>query len=311
MIGTSLYISPEQARGPNVDGRTDVYALGCIAYELVLGRHPFPDARNPLAAIAAHLTELPPQPRTIWPGIPAALDLLLYSMLAKDPSYRPTLMQVRNVVASVHSPAMNAGRAMRAATVSVTGVSSRAWTIALVAIALVAGIAIGARLLGSRPRNSTASKETAEVGTLHLSDTEATPPNVPLPTAVVSSSADASTVVEPQSSPSAAQKSDARPITAPPAQTDPTMDVDQGALTLDSKPWADVLVDDQREGRTPIVGLRLRVGHHKVTLINTNSSIDESFVIDIQQGHVEKIAKNYDQTDFKIDAHATKNPFGK
>jgi len=151
VIGTALYLSPEQARGPNVDGRTDIYALGCIAYELILGRHPFPDARTPTAAIAAHLTEPAPQPRTIWPGIPAALDLLLSSMLAKDPNYRPTVAQVRNVIAAVRSPTTLEGRATRAATEAVRpGPRSVAWTIVLVAMALLVGIAIGAGLLSAK-----------------------------------------------------------------------------------------------------------------------------------------------------------------
>jgi serine/threonine-protein kinase len=149
VIGTALYISPEQARSPNVDGRTDIYALGCMAYELVLGRHPFPTARTPTAALAAHLTEPVPQPRAIWPGIPAALDLLLFSMLAKDPSYRPTLAQVRNVIASLRSPSTSAGRALRAATEGPRGdLRSRVWVAALVAFALFIGIVIGATLLG-------------------------------------------------------------------------------------------------------------------------------------------------------------------
>jgi serine/threonine-protein kinase len=150
MIGTALYLSPEQARSPNVDGRTDVYALGCVAYELVLGQHPFQEARTNVAAIAAHLTEPPPQPRSIWPEIPAALDLLLYSMLAKDPSYRPTLAQVRSVVASVRT-LTTAGRLMNAAVVPPRPtLRARAWTVALVALALLVGITIGTCRLGHR-----------------------------------------------------------------------------------------------------------------------------------------------------------------
>jgi serine/threonine-protein kinase len=154
MIGTALYLSPEQARGPDVDGRTDIYALGCVAYELVLGRHPFHRARTNVAAIAAHLTEPPPQPRSIWPDIPAALDLLLSSMLAKDPSYRPTLAQVRSVVAGARSQ-VAAGRTILAGTVPVTRpvLYARARTMALVALALFAGILIGTRRLGHGPSN--------------------------------------------------------------------------------------------------------------------------------------------------------------
>jgi len=157
VIGTAAYISPEQCRGPNVDGRTDIYAFGCVAYELILGRHPFPDARTNVAAIAAHLTERPPQPRAIWPGIPAALDLLLFSMVAKDPNYRPTLTQVRSVVASVRSAVT--GRATRAATMSARrgALRARVWTVALVAFALFVGAVIGTRVLGGRASRGAAS----------------------------------------------------------------------------------------------------------------------------------------------------------
>lgn len=61
-FATTLYLSPEQARGPDVDGRM-IYSLGVIAYELVLGRHPFHEARTPTAALAAHL--IAPVPPTV------------------------------------------------------------------------------------------------------------------------------------------------------------------------------------------------------------------------------------------------------
>jgi serine/threonine protein kinase len=104
VIGTAMYLSPEQAHGPNVDHRTDIYALGCIGYELFLGRGPFATAKTVAALIAAHVTETPPMPGSISAGIPPQLDLLLFAMLAKDPTYRPTLAQVRAVIASVRSP---------------------------------------------------------------------------------------------------------------------------------------------------------------------------------------------------------------
>jgi len=142
VLGTALYISPEQARGPDVDGRTDVYALGVIAYELVLGRHPFPEARTPTSAIAAHLIAPVPQPRSIWPGIPAALDLLMYAMLAKDPGYRPSLAQVRHVIASVRSQAL--GAEFTPHTASVNAGHQRVWVALLILLALFVGIVIGA-----------------------------------------------------------------------------------------------------------------------------------------------------------------------
>jgi len=147
VIGTARYLSPEQARSPHVDGRSDVYALGCIAYELLLGRHPFPEARTPIAAIAAHLTAPVPPPRTIWPQIPVALDLLLFSMLAKDPSYRPSLAQVRSVIADLRAPAEP--RRQRTATEpgQIPAHYVRVESVALLMLALLVGVLIGAFMI--------------------------------------------------------------------------------------------------------------------------------------------------------------------
>jgi serine/threonine-protein kinase len=112
-IGTPMYMSPEQARGPDVDHRTDIYALGCVAYELILGARPFPQARTAPEIYAAHLHGSPSLPRSIWPEIPPQLDLILFAMLAKDPSKRPTLSQVRSVVTRLRAstPSQPAARA--------------------------------------------------------------------------------------------------------------------------------------------------------------------------------------------------------
>ena len=139
-IGTPLYMSPEQMRGPDVDPRTDVYALGVIAYELVLGSLPFPRAQTAPALYAAHLHEAPILPRSVWPEIPPQLDLVLFAMLAKDPAHRPTLAQVRAVVGNVRAP-----QPSRAETELVVPREFRSGgkVAGVVAAALVIGIAIG------------------------------------------------------------------------------------------------------------------------------------------------------------------------
>jgi serine/threonine protein kinase len=103
VIGTAMYLSPEQARGPDVDGRTDIYALGCVAYEMFLGRHPFQDMRTVVAMIAAHMHEPPPLPRSIDPAIPRDLDRLLLAMVAKDAAQRATIPQIRSALERVRA----------------------------------------------------------------------------------------------------------------------------------------------------------------------------------------------------------------
>ncbi len=99
MMGTPGYISPEQARGRNVDHRTDVYALGAMAFEMLCGRLPF-DADNAMDIVMQHLTEPPPAPSSLWPEIPPDLEQIVLGMLAKDPAERPTLAEVRAVLAN-------------------------------------------------------------------------------------------------------------------------------------------------------------------------------------------------------------------
>ncbi|HEX5062209.1 MAG TPA: protein kinase [Kofleriaceae bacterium] len=336
VIGTALYISPEQARSPNVDGRTDVYALGCIAYELVLNRHPFPEARTPTAAIAAHLTEPVPQPRTIWPGIPAALDLLLFSMLAKDPSYRPTLAQVRNVIASVRSPTTAAGREMRMSTEPTRRVDlrSRVWMAALIAFTLLVGIMIGAVALGRKSSNGNAPREApAGLGAASRnSENRATPPTPLEPAPVAPSPVAPSPVAPSPTAPSSVIETSVAPIPAPvadtpkvtkpagrsiphsPRQTAASSAASDGALALDSKPKMDVLVDGEPKGQTPVFGLKLPVGRHKITLINDTYSIKESFRVDIKPARVERIVKDYSDRIPEVkkpDARTTINPFEK
>jgi serine/threonine-protein kinase len=97
LVGTPLYIAPEQARGQAVDAHTDIYSLGVMTFELLAGRLPF-DADNAADLIAKHLTETPPRLRSITPGAPAAVDDVIAEMLAKEPARRPTLARVKQVL---------------------------------------------------------------------------------------------------------------------------------------------------------------------------------------------------------------------
>jgi serine/threonine protein kinase len=98
-MGTAGYMSPEQARGKNVDHRTDTYALGCVAYEMLLGQLPFV-ADTAIDILAMHLASAPPPLRTLWREAPAGLERILLQMLSKEPDGRPSLQQVRAVFES-------------------------------------------------------------------------------------------------------------------------------------------------------------------------------------------------------------------
>jgi eukaryotic-like serine/threonine-protein kinase len=100
MMGTPGYLSPEQARGKNVDHRTDIYALGCMTFEIVSGRLPF-IADNAMDIVLMHMTTPPVRASAVWPEIPAPLDDLIAGMLEKDPAARPSLSDVRRVFAEL------------------------------------------------------------------------------------------------------------------------------------------------------------------------------------------------------------------
>ncbi|HEU0034507.1 MAG TPA: serine/threonine-protein kinase [Kofleriaceae bacterium] len=91
MLGTPRYMSPEQARSAaHVDHRADIYALGCIVYELVCGRPPF--TGEIADVIHKHQSVEPVPPCVMIPTLPPTLDALIMHMLAKDPDRRPQAM---------------------------------------------------------------------------------------------------------------------------------------------------------------------------------------------------------------------------
>ncbi|MFI5548386.1 protein kinase [Streptomyces sp. NPDC051815] len=92
VIGSFPYMAPERwtggAGGVPVDGRADLYALGCVLMELLTGSRPFA-AREMHELLAQHLTAAPPVPSSLRTGLPAVLDSLVRELLAKDPRERP------------------------------------------------------------------------------------------------------------------------------------------------------------------------------------------------------------------------------
>ncbi|HET7023634.1 MAG TPA: protein kinase [Gemmatimonadales bacterium] len=87
-IGTPAYMAPEQVAGdPNLDHRVDLYALGCVAHELLTGQAPFAD-RTPQKVLAAHLSEAAVPVTTLRADCPPALATLVTHLLRKDPADR-------------------------------------------------------------------------------------------------------------------------------------------------------------------------------------------------------------------------------
>jgi len=87
VMGTVLYLSPEQATGRHVDGRSDLYALGAVLYEMLTGQPPF-TGPSAVSIIYKHLNEQPPKLRQIDPAIPPRLEAIVERLLHKDPDRR-------------------------------------------------------------------------------------------------------------------------------------------------------------------------------------------------------------------------------
>ncbi len=155
-LGTLEYMSPEQLMGKPLDGRSDVYAMGVLAHELITGKLPFPDAVGPALLITAQLRSVPPALSTVRPDkdIPPEVDALVLRMLEKTCEGRfenVTVLQkecqhiLRKRVPATHTPPIG-GSARGAATPST--------------VARGAGLPAGAAAVTSPASPATASIKT-------------------------------------------------------------------------------------------------------------------------------------------------------
>ncbi|MEU9861723.1 Stk1 family PASTA domain-containing Ser/Thr kinase [Streptomyces sp. NPDC047971] len=87
VIGTAQYLSPEQAKGEQVDARSDLYSTGCLLYELLTVRPPFV-GDSPVAVAYQHVREEPQPPSNFDPEISPSMDAIVLKALVKDPDYR-------------------------------------------------------------------------------------------------------------------------------------------------------------------------------------------------------------------------------
>jgi hypothetical protein len=101
--GTPHYMSPEQSLGEQVDGRSDVYALGVVLYEMLTGTRPFP-GRNAAEVIAKHISAPIPRVSEREPETPVALVRLVDRMLAKDPAHRPAAAELVKELSAASAP---------------------------------------------------------------------------------------------------------------------------------------------------------------------------------------------------------------
>ena len=87
ILGTAQYLSPEQARGQQVDERSDLYSVGVVMYEMLTGRVPF-SGDSAVNVAMQHVNDLPDEPVTLVAGMPASLNQIVLKAMAKEPVHR-------------------------------------------------------------------------------------------------------------------------------------------------------------------------------------------------------------------------------
>jgi Protein kinase domain len=151
-LGTPDFVAPEQIMGSGVDARTDVYSLGCVLFQVIAGKPPF-ERDTEVAKIYAHLQEPPPSLSAVRPDVPAKLDDVIGTALAKSPDDRYPSAGVFAAAAelalepgtpTVPAPAERetAARPTRAAPKAPSPARSRRrWLVPAIGVAAVAAVA--------------------------------------------------------------------------------------------------------------------------------------------------------------------------
>jgi YVTN family beta-propeller protein len=133
VVGTLDYVAPEQITGDEVDARSDLYSLGCVLYECLIGSPPFPRATD-VALLWAHVHEEPPRPSDLRPELPKAVDGVVTRALAKDPARRYRTC----------GELVSASRAALGLVETMPARASRVpWAIAAAAVGVVVAVAAG------------------------------------------------------------------------------------------------------------------------------------------------------------------------
>jgi len=255
-FGSPKYMSPEQVNGQKVDGRSDIFSLGGVLYEMLTGHPPF--AGEELAAVLYRiLNDDPPPPTTVQASLPAEFDRVVAKAMAKDATLRyqraeEFAQDLRRCQRQLLGTDLAAGAAADGDPVpTIRGRRAMYWTIAT---GLLAGVAAAAWLtIGSRDS---------------ITAPTAVPQPVPVP-AVVSGP-----IAEPVARPAGAADAArpivaAKPAVAAAAAAVKSRQPTTGKLTLAISPWGEVRVDGKPVGiAPPLIELKVTAGRHRIEIRN-------------------------------------------
>jgi serine/threonine-protein kinase len=298
MLGTPRYVSPEQALGDTIDGRSDQYSLAVVGYQMLTGRLPLTgDSAHVL--MFKHVHEMPPPARTVRQDIPVALSNALQRALAKAPEQRFGSMaefaaaispERRAANAHAASPASSADSTVRSGTglgSAVTRVKrfrGRTAGFALAAAVLAAGMALGVGTL----RRDAAPRQAPSVLPVIAPTSRPPPPAPPVDSTVTPAPTPATGARGIDSAPHPAQKPSSahKPRTehanvSPRASRDSAVTrtpLASGFLTVNAVPYGSVSIDGVEVGDTPIVRRELAPGEHTIRITRDGFRPDSAVV---------------------------------
>jgi serine/threonine protein kinase len=258
MLGTPRYISPEQARGIQVDHRSDIYSLGVMAYEMLAGRPPF-QGETAMDLVVMHLSEVPP-PLGQFARVPKSLEQCVMAMLEKDPNLRPSLEEIRGILVDpTRRLTPLPSRAQVIASMPIAKPRSK-WPIYLVASIAAAGLGVLTwKLVSDRTQSAK-------------------------PTAQLAAPAGETTMIEPASIKAAV----AAPVPAPAPAPAP---LERGTLEVSVSGAKDsaILVDGAEWGRGASLKVELDPGEH-VVIVKPRGKPSIEQKVEINPGAMSSIA---------------------
>jgi eukaryotic-like serine/threonine-protein kinase len=152
-IGTPSYMAPEQLRGEDVDGRTDLYAAGALLFELLTGRVAF-EADSDYSLMMQQLNEPPRPPSTLTPGVPRALDAAVSRAMAKQPAQRFASATDFSRALDAIAPDAFSAEPIRDVAAAVAAKAPRDWRVYVIAGCVAVAAAIGVAAMRQSPGNA-------------------------------------------------------------------------------------------------------------------------------------------------------------
>jgi serine/threonine protein kinase len=294
VVGTPHYMSPEQSRGAAVDGRSDIYSLGVVAYRMLTGQLPFGEG-SVHTIIYKQIFEEPTPIEQLNAGVPAFLIAATRKAMAKEPAERFATMEEfatavwpENRMAAQSQPGVSGpitpvgpiSSVEKKTEVTRPSEALRAQKYAEAALAekqavqrkrrntpLIAGIAGGALVAAAALGFMVLRGNKAETPPVGRADTHAvaSPPAAAVTTPTVQPAGNTTSVTRAPATQSPRPTTSAsRPTTAQPAAAPPPQAAAQSFLTINASPFGTVYVDGVEVGDTPVVGHAMKAGRHVI-----------------------------------------------